>query len=317
MIAEKILKHLDIDFEEIGLPQSGYRNKSYCIKLKNGKKVNLIIYKSEVGILKKIKAANAVGIFLNKKGLNVRYPISKIVKLSNPKTGFIKFACVYNYLEGETIPWEGYVSKHIKLLGGEMGRMHKTIINYKFLITNYDECIQILKIQLNTMEKYFADSNVKAAMLKKLGLNLEINFEEFRSVFKQLSNEESQILHMDLVRSNVLFKLTPDSNISISGIIDFEKVCVGPKILDIARTLAFLIVDCKYKKEEKVRKYFLLNGYQKRGENKLPDLTNLEILLRYFWLYDFYKFLKHNPYESLVLNEHYLRTVDRLVSSRL
>jgi len=86
------------------------------------------------------------------------------------------------------------------------------------------------------------------------------------------------------------------------------------------------MVDCKHKSEQQVRKYFLFSGYQKRGNNRLPKvrLTGIsktsDLLARLvdiFLLYDFYKFLRHNPYQSLSDNEHFLRTRDLLLSREL
>jgi hypothetical protein len=126
--------------------------------------------------------------------------------------------------------------------------------------------------------------------------------------------EDQQPLHMDFVRSNVLF----NAHATIAGIIDFEKTGKGHPMLDIARTLAFLLVDCKYKEPGKVYKYFVHSGYRKRGKNNininprlLHELTNI------FLLHDFYKFLRHNPYESLGRNEHFVRTRDILIARAL
>jgi aminoglycoside phosphotransferase (APT) family kinase protein len=114
---------------------------------------------------------------------------------------------------------------------------------------------------------------------------------------------------MDFVRGNILF-----SGFEITGILDFEKTALGHPIMDMARTLAFLLVDCKYKTEEKVNKYFVQSGYTKRGANKetIND-DDRGLLVEMFLLYDLYKFLRHNPYESLYENEHYIRTKDILV----
>jgi len=86
---------------------------------------------------------------------------------------------------------------------------------------------------------------------------------------------------------------------------------------DISRTLAFLLVDCKYKLSAEVRKYFLRSGYEKRGQGELPDSRLVQALTGLFLLYDLYKFLRHNPYESLHQNQHYIRTVDELTGRRL
>jgi Ser/Thr protein kinase RdoA (MazF antagonist) len=112
------------------------------------------------------------------------------------------------------------------------------------------------------------------------------------------------------VRGNILF----DDQARITGVLDFEKTAWGHPALDIARTLAFLLVDCKYKSEDKTRKYFLISGYNKRGPARTPGSSPLlEKLITTFLLHDFYKFLRHNPYESLRNNEHFVRTRDLLV----
>ena len=108
--------------------------------------------------------------------------------------------------------------------------------------------------------------------------------------------------------------------------LDFEKTACGHPLFDIARSLAFLLVDCKYKTDQQIRKYFLYSGYQKRGNNHLPRVILigknrssdlLEKLVDIFLTYDFYKFLKHNPYESLNSNEHYQRTRELLLSRKM
>jgi hypothetical protein len=84
------------------------------------------------------------------------------------------------------------------------------------------------------------------------------------------------------------------------------------------RTLSFLYVDCKYKTLDQVKKYFIYSGYQKRG---LSTLEHTGILLThlvdFYLMYDLYKFLRHNPYESLNLNEHFKRTKDILIDHRM
>ncbi len=42
--------------------------------------------------------------------------------------------------------------------------------------------------------------------------------------------------------------------------------------------------------------------------DKGADYDLLEVLVDLFLFYDFYKFLRHNPYESLTDNEHFIRT---------
>jgi Ser/Thr protein kinase RdoA (MazF antagonist) len=198
---------------------------------------------------------------------------------------------------------------HIKHLGMTMSNMHAhlSLIQPTNIPSVYDEYGLII----GRMKTYFAESTIKGVIKKKLGLEINtINLNRYDKLLQECRIAPGQqILHMDFVRGNILF----DGKI-ISGILDFEKTAVGHTVVDIARTLAFLLVDCKYKSADKVIKYFLYSGYQKRGRNK--DIGNDLIrnqLVEMFIFYDFYKFLLHNPYESLYLNEHYVRTKDVLV----
>lgn len=308
----KVVRKFGLEGVEVFDCESGYRNKCFPVLLGDGRKVNVVFYKNDANILSRIKNANAVSDYLAKRGIPTRRAFTHKenavlqIKGRNLNTRYI---CVYNYLDGNTIPWEGYTSKHIKLLGGKMGEIHKVLAECK--LSSLPDGVEEIRNLNRMMEKYFEEHPVKEAIKRKLNLKLNYNFQLFNSHICKLTNLQTQPLHLDFVRGNILFKTEPD--LYISGILDFEKVAFGPQILDIARTLAFLIIDCKFKKEEKVRKYFLYNGYQKRGSLSLPDLSQLEDLLRFYWMYDFYKFLKHNPYEFLCENEHFVRTRDKLV----
>lgn len=308
---DKILKQLNIKYLKIGTVSSGYRNKSYPIYLHDNSIINFIFFKEENGILERIVRANQVGDYLFQKGFPSRRTIDeiKIVEFKSQKTGVTRYGCFYEYLPGFTIPWESYSSKHIKSIGGKMGEMHRLLNNLDSKNVNFPFEIDIQRRNCCEMEKYFSNENVLKAMNLKLKLKPIFYFQRFKEVFTNLESEEKQILHMDFVRGNILF----DNSKNITGVLDFEKVSFGPRIFDIARTLSFLLVDCKYVKPSKVWKYFLYNGYKKRGNNTLPNLKYIYILIKYFWIYDFYKFLKHNPYEFLKNNNHFIRTKNFLI----
>lgn len=319
VLIEKILKAYKLNYIKIYNAATGYRNKCYKIDLNNGGFCNLIIYKPEENILNKIKNGNSISNYLYLCGFPTRYTYRKvrsILKVGNSKN-IPLYACLYNYLEGTTIPWDGYTMKHIKILGQMMSNMHNQLLNNevnKLLATLPDES-QILQSQAMIMSSYFERNDVRKAIKKKLYLRINLNLLNFLKLFKKLKHTQWQPIHMDFVRGNILFQRKPE--LHISGILDFEKVAKGLRLFDIARTLAFLIVDCKYKQEEKIRKYFLFDGYQKRGKLNLPSLKYLDYMVGYFLFYDFYKFLLHNPYEYLHLNEHFVRTQNKLLSMNL
>ncbi len=205
--------------------------------------------------------------------------------------------------------------RHLKLLGMSMSNMHAVLQQAPHVHHAIaDECLALCE----RMRRYFSDGGVIKALYNKLALEVDqSSFAHFYTVLLVGQRmPDQQVLHMDFVRGNILFTGESEA-LEISGILDFEKTAYGHRVFDIARTLAFLLVDCKFKSESKVRKYFLQSGYNKRG--KLPfrkpivavgqqRLTMLEELIDFFLLHDFYKFLRHNPYEFLEQNEHFVRT---------
>jgi Ser/Thr protein kinase RdoA (MazF antagonist) len=190
---------------------------------------------------------------------------------------------------------------HIKQLGATMSNMHAVLRQLPRhnlpLVTEENRTLLV------RMERYFADEGARAALANKLGLAIA-DITRMQPALDACAGLPAQALHMDFVRGNILFNDTP----AITGILDFEKTAWGSPLFDIARTLAFLIVDCKYKPEAKVRKYFLHSGYSKRGQSSFEHSPHFEGLVSFFLLHDFYKFLRHNPYESLDQNEHFVRT---------
>jgi Ser/Thr protein kinase RdoA (MazF antagonist) len=319
-LVERILRAYGLQYSEIHDPQKGYRNRSYAVTLKD-RTVNLMLYKTEPAMLARIKRANAVSDYLYDQGFPARSTTDhRIIRLS--AGSYEKFGALYRYLPGHTIPWEAYTQDHIKLLGKTMSDMHAALADAEIpgLPEAADEYLAIV----GRMRAYFSDGPVQRALADKLLLQIQPEiFDEFEHILtgsKLLPTK--QPLHMDFVRSNILFDDTPADaalKVTITGILDFEKTAYGHPIFDVARTLAFLLVDCKYKEPEKVRKYFLGSGYIKRGAAVLPvrHMDLLEPLLGVFLFYDLYKFLRHNPYESLPFNEHFMRTVALLIPRKL
>jgi Ser/Thr protein kinase RdoA (MazF antagonist) len=305
---------------ELRPPQYGYRNYSFPAVLQNKETINLILYKSEPYILKKIKTANDVTTFLNKQNLPVRHVIDpRIIKLKSDKIE--RYGAIYNYLQGETIPWEAYTRQHLKCLGKMMATMHQKLLKMPE-IYGADVAQEYILI-FKRMQNYFNTPYVIKAINNKLGLALnKRQLEKSIKILEICRNlPEKQMLHMDFVRGNILFSQESDS-LHVSGILDFEKAGHGHVLLDIARTMAFLLVDCKYKSSSEVHKHFLISGYARSGQNELKNISIktathkvdlLEELTTIFMLHDFYKFLRHNPYEFLHENEHFVRTRDLLV----
>lgn len=301
-LAEKILRAYNLAWRTILPAQSGYRNTAYPVLLANETTINLIVYKSEPGMLQRIARTNRVSNFAAKHMPARRSYDPRILAIqSGAKT---TYAALYHYLPGLTIPWEAYSMKHLKVLGKTMSDLHDILKRYPGELPS----VATENLLLNRrMLRYFFDPHVIRALRHKLGLMVQrADYQKLLRACDQLPGQ--QALHMDLVRGNVLF-----DNATVTGILDFEKTAYGHPLFDIARTLAFLLVDCKYKQPQKVRKYFLQSGYHKRGAMQLTPIAIgsydvLQELTDFFLLHDFYKFLRHNPYESLHQNKHFVRT---------
>ncbi|MFI5275318.1 MAG: phosphotransferase enzyme family protein [Candidatus Saccharimonadales bacterium] len=323
-LVRRILAQYGFAYVELLPLGKGYRNYAFPARLPDGTTVNLMLYKREPGMEERIKRANMVADFAYASGLAARHTRDeRIMRLMSSRGK--SYAALYDYLPGNTIPWEAYTQKHIKQLGKTLSDLHSVLYNYgesdlPNVVVEYRDIVE-------QMRQYFAGSGVNGAMQSKLRLTFALDtfmtLDTLLAACEYLPNQ--QALHMDFVRSNILFIETADGP-EISGILDFEKTAYGSPLFDIARTLAFLLVDCKYKEVSKVRKYFLYSGYKKRGTASFINVSVklcgrsqnvLQTLVTLFLIYDFYKFLRHNPYEYLSQNEHFVRTRDMLLERKI
>lgn len=323
-ILKHLLKNFGVETESIGDMQTGYRNKSFKITSTDKKELNLIIFKSEQNILEKIERADKVSEIVAKNGFPTRKRYSnKTARLRSPM-GRIIYARLYEYLPGETIPWEAYTKKHIKLLGQAMSDIHYSTKNFDIELSSVvSECKSIN----SAMKSYFDKYGIRSALGAKLSLIINPKiFDMFDKAFEHADKLSDQIpLHLDLVRGNILYGNSSSpwktGGLSLTGVIDFEKTARGNAIFDLARTYAFLLVDCSHKTPEDIYKYLVHSGYNKRGKNKIDlsgDLSKIfYLLVRFYLFYDFYKFLLHNPYESLSENHHYKLTRDILLQKNM
>lgn len=298
---------------------SGYRNTAHIAMTDRGL-MNFIVYKREVGIAARIRRANDIGNYVAAHGLPARATAdTRILKIGQ------RYGALYRYLPGETIPWEAYTMKHIKLLGWVMGDMHAALVDYSAVLPSaIDEYREVIA----RMKRYFERADVSQALMTKLHLGLRHDTISHLEQTLQLHlGLPSQALHMDFVRGNVLFREAANQqqyaigSVELSGVLDFEKASCGPVVFDIARTLAFLLVDCHGKSPDKVYKYFLTSGYNKRSRSRFdenaPGYVVLEQTIMLFLMYDFYKFLRDNPYESLPANHHFCQTRDILIARKV
>lgn len=327
----KVAAAFGVHYVAVGPLQKGYRNESYKLTLDSGENINLIFHKNERQALQRIQSADAASAILSNAFLPVRTRFDqRTLKVSDGKNDV--YAGLYAYLPGKTIPWEAYTKDHIKLLGWAMSDMHATwrdasAVHSAHLLTE-------LEGLLGRMDRYFKDEGVREALRRKLSLSVDSSsLPRFMRLVQYVARyADSQPLHMDLVRGNILFApATPGDRwqldgVALSGVIDFEKTALGSPLFDIARTAAFLLVDCSSKEPADVVKYFLRSGYNRRGGahydpaailGSQPQSQLLPGLICLFLLHDFYKFLLHTPYESLPDNHHFVRTRDILVRNNM
>lgn len=310
-IVPDVLRKYGLAVTRVSAVQKGYRNESYPLLLADGVEVNLLFYKREPDILQRIETADRVAARAAAAGLPVRTRYNE--RLLRVGDGF---AGVYRYLPGRTISWEAYTKRHIKLAGWAMADLHAAVEDVPDAgLALADELMGLVQ----KMRQYFADEAVKHAVDEKLGVALDTttfdSLERLIEKTRQLNGQ--QYLHMDMVRGNMLFD-QPHldarwriDDVQLSGLIDFEKASYGLPVCDVARTLAFLLIDCP-KPSDKIYKYFIDSGYRKRGNRAITHIELLPYFVRLFLLHDFYKFLRHTPYESLRDNYHYTRTADLL-----
>ncbi len=329
-VVPSVLAAYNINYRTINSAQKGYRNESYPVVLTDKRTINVLFYKREPGIPTRMKRADRVSQYLADAHFPVRIRHDPRT-LQLARAGQKTYVAIYNYLPGHTIPWEAYTKKHIKLLGWAMSDMHARLRDMPAgQLSQHTVIIELLSL-LTRMQEYFDDPSVIGALSNKLQLTVETDYiDKLRQLvllFEDSTND--QPLHMDMVRGNVLFHAPQGDDywqigdVALSGVIDFEKASFGHPLFDIARTLAFLLVDCAVKDDLKIRRYFLASGYDKRGQasynphtvfNGVPYVKLLDGLTSVFLLHDLYKFLRHTPYESLPSNHHYIRTRNILIS---
>src|ERR1017187_6041062 len=150
----KIYKAYGFDCSVLYPPEKGYRNESHPALLDDGRKVNLILYKFENNIIQTIKNANIVSNFLATKNFPVRVTIdSRIIHVKSGE--WQKYASVYDYLPGETIPWEAYTRNHIKILGKTMSDMHYSLRGLEY--HDFHKVADIYEEIIHRMQSYWHD----------------------------------------------------------------------------------------------------------------------------------------------------------------
>lgn len=243
-----------------------------------------------------------------------------------------RYFSLFELLSGKTLPWEAYTRRHLRSLGMMQGKIHSAFLDiYEELnvveIGLIPTWSQYIKSDSGRLQNYLEKNN--ETILNKL--DIELSIQKIQNSINNVSSfscpyndpeYKSQLIHGDFVRGNILFSdIKSDLIYMITGVMDFEKLMLANSEIDIARTLAFLIVDCKFKTVEDIIKYYLNEGYNTLGtvDNRQKKIlfSKLENYMIYFWLRDFWKYLESNPYEDLLNNEHFMRTIKLLAEREL
>jgi Ser/Thr protein kinase RdoA (MazF antagonist) len=359
-------KYYGFDFSnvlsiEIAKIDEGYMNNCIIIRLlPQNQRLVIIIYNtnrySEEKSQNRIKNAYMAARVLNRNSIPVRIPLKTA---TSPPKDFIEINVtdqkttilgVYNYLPGQTVPWESYTRRHLRAVGLYMRRIHhiwqqEDPNKYPFL----PKWTDYIRNDSQKLFKYFKKN--QQYIKKKLDIEIDLDF--IKTLKKQITNSPlhqphlNQLVHQDLVRGNILFGSMKKKNIyPIHGIIDFEKILIANPITDLARTLSFLFVDCKYKTIPEIKKYFLDQGYfafetihnqkfpnapkqsklkqetvtkekNKKLLTELPPFRHIKHFMLYFWVRDLWKLLSRNPYQDLMHNFHYKQTSNRLHAEKV
>lgn len=322
-------KHYAIEFDpqatiSTKLFDEGYMNTCILINISNPKQNFIfIIYNpnrySNNNKIQQIEDTYHTAKYLEDHGIPVRTAIKTktgkhLVRINLGKTDQdIRTVGLYNYLPGKTLPWEAYTRRHIKSLGLCMARIHKTWESMNFQKLSIPRWKTYLKKDSAKILDYFTRNQDTIAQK----LRLQLNADKMMTIVKNIQQlDENQIVHYDFVRGNILFSdKKEDETYPITGIIDFEKTMIATPEVDIARTISFLLIDCKYKTDKQISQNFIKEGYIRMGNGRISRLDVINTLMIYFWVRDIWKFLSSNPYDSLSLNYHYQETKTRLLDS--
>lgn len=342
-IADILIKNYETNLDEkakvsIKKYDEGYMNTCLEISLHRDNKVqqkfigifyNSNRYNSDED-KKRLEQAYLVAEYLDNNGIPCRTPIrtksqETLIKIELDNSVNKNYFGLYKYLPGKTVPWESYTRRHLRALGLYTSQIHKLLSDYNQKISHFQKWGSYLHKDSKKLLKYFTKN--QNPIVSKLGI--DINYKKLNKIIEKLKNlQNEQIVHYDLVRGNILFSEEKQQLIyPITGILDFEKTMLANPIIDIARTYSFLLIDCKYKNDEEIKRYYFDQGYKqeepKKGKleidnipSKLDSETKFAQLVNYFWYRDLWKFLTSNPYESLDRNYHFRQTVDRLVQNR-
>lgn len=304
----------------------GYMNHVFNISFDNSdKKYVVVLYNSMRYRGKKgndfLSTLSRVTEYLNEKGFNSRRAIKNkngdyITRITLDTSNVLtnpRLLGVYDYIEGSTLEWDAYTRRHLRSAGMKMSQMHRLLKDYKGNVEAVTQWDNYLKTDSSRMLQYM-NKNTEH-IINKLHLKFNITeAENLVSLLHQDTTTKNQLVHCDFVRGNILFSQKKLQNIyEITGILDFEKLLFGPIEADISRTMAFLLVDCRYKSSHEIEQYFLTEGYALLGKGASFSISQLNLYMIYYWLRDFWKFLECNPYEDLKKNYHFNKTTEILI----
>ena len=211
--------------------------------------------------------------YLLREGMNVETPV--LTKENEPfverESGFYS---LYDALEGEVKKELPILMSTVFSAGEYLGMLHKLLSTYKCSEEPFEWNIF-----------FYLESWKKARHQTGVGIWAEKNFfqyDEVLSIYKEL---RLQVIHSDFHMKNLLIV-----DNKMKGLIDFERIRKGPRIVDIAYFMtgilrkqggdgSILFI------EEFLKGYENVNGLTTHEKNCLPDLI-LILLLQYTFFYE-------------------------------
>ncbi len=242
--------------------------------------------------------------YLLKKGFSVETPLVTESKQSYIKEGNVYYS-LYASLNGfSPSSVQSISNSKMKSLGKLLASLHNALASYtsKEELREWD-----IILSLKKWEKHQCETSIGIGVNDVMG-----NLEELHFAYRGLS---TQLIHSDFHLKNLLF--TEDT----IGIIDFERLRIAPRIVEIAYFLVSLIrnfikgvsyEECFQYMHTFMKGYTDINSFTKQERKLLPQLV-LAFLLQYTFFYNqkgFTKKVKHtiNCIECLQTHEDFYET---------
>ncbi|EKD49417.1 MAG: hypothetical protein ACD_63C00149G0003 [uncultured bacterium] len=259
------------NMSDVSVKQLGGGIDKLCFQVHTSKKDYILAFSKKIPSEKKLQMLLELGDFLKEKS----FCISRFVKTSSGKPLAYKhrgyFIGVYSYVHGESILWQAYSSKKIKSAVSYLYFFHKSSRSFQ----DKNSCARILRSVADLKAKIEEFKSPFFKIEKKRAC--EILSELYDAVAER--EDELTVLHGDYGRGNIIFEKE-----KVTGMIDFESVCLGHPVFDVGHFLGTLLVDTLWQAPDLEENVIL--EYEKFSKFRISPKTYWQAA-NYFWLSDF------------------------------